>query len=178
MKKILVLGSSGAGKSTFARRLHDILGVKLIHLDQYYWKPNWTRTEKEDWEKKVRELISGDEWIIDGNYRSTLDLRLPQADTIIWLDFPPLVCFWRIMKRRLKKNRTDELDGCQERISFELLKWILWTFPRVNRKDIWQRIKLNKNKKKFHIFNSDKQIEEFFMNLGLRPRKEKSSKGG
>lgn len=127
MKKILIIGSCGAGKSTFAKRLHNVLGVKVIHLDQCYWKSNWTRTEKEEWESKTREFIEGDEWILDGNYRSTLDLRLSQADTVIWLDFSPLICYYRTLKRRFKKNRVDKLDNCDERMTWELMKWVLWT---------------------------------------------------
>jgi adenylate kinase family enzyme len=161
MKKILILGSSGAGKSTLAKRLHEILGIDIIHLDQHYWKPNWTKTESEEWQKKVEELLKKDEWIMDGNYRSTMDLRLPQADIIIWLDFPPIVCLYRILKRRLKNNRVDEIDGCQERISFELLRWILWKFPRENRKDIIKRLEAVKKEKNVFIFKSNEDVESF-----------------
>jgi adenylate kinase family enzyme len=161
MKRILILGSSGAGKSTFAKRLQDVLGIEIIHLDQHYWKPDWIRTESEEWQKKVEELIQGDEWIMDGNYRSTMDLRLPQADTVIWLDFPRLFCLHRILKRRLKNDRVDELDGCRERITFELLQWVLWKFPRENRKDIFKRVEQLKGKKDVYVLKSHKEVESF-----------------
>jgi adenylate kinase family enzyme len=165
MKKILIIGSCGAGKSTFAKRLYGLLGIEIIHLDQYYWKPNWTRTEGEEWQKKVNEFINKEQWIIDGNYRNTMDIRLSQADTIIWLDFLPAVCFYRILKRRFKSNRVDELDGCKERITFELLKWTLWTFPRINKKDIKKRLESSKKGKDIFVLKSNGDVELFLSNL-------------
>lgn len=162
MKKILIFGSCGAGKSTFAKRLHEILDIETIHLDQHYWKPDWTKTESEEWQKRIAELIQGEQWIMDGNYRSTMDIRLPQADTVIWLDFPPAVCFYRLCKRRLKNNRADKLDGCRERVTFELLRWVLWKFPRENRKDIIKRLESVKNEKAIYILRSNEDIESFF----------------
>lgn len=165
MKKILIIGSCGAGKSTLSKRLHKILGIDIIHLDQHYWKPNWTKTDNEEWQKKVEELVKGERWVMDGNYRSTIDQRLPQADTIIWLDFSRWICCYRILKRRWNKNRVDELDNCRERISFNLLKWVLWKFPRDNRKDIIKIVESLKNKKSVHILKSNKDIESFFSDL-------------
>lgn len=165
MKKILILGSCGAGKSTLARKMQSILDIEIIHLDQHYWKPNWTKTESEEWEKKVEELIKGEGWIIDGNYRSTLDIRLPQADAVIWLDFPRVICFGRLLKRRLRKNRVDELFGCKERISFNLLKWVLWKFPRDNRKDIIKRLETIRKEKNVFVLKSNKDVDEFLNNI-------------
>jgi adenylate kinase family enzyme len=165
MKRILIFGSCGAGKSTFAKRLRDILGIEIIHLDQQYWKPNWTRTASGEWQKKVEELIRGDEWIMDGNYRSSMDLRFPKADTVIWLDFSPIICFCRILKRRWKNDRADKLDGCPERITLELLRWVLWKFPRVNRKDILKRVEKLKGKKDVHILKSSKEVKLFLKKI-------------
>lgn len=97
-----------------------------------------------------------------------MDLRLPQADTVIWLDFPPLVCLCRIYKRKWKNNRVDELDNCQERVSFELLKWVLWKFPRDNRKDIIKRLESLKNKKDVYILKSNKEVELFLSGLNKK----------
>src|SRR3989338_1002761 len=117
MKRILVIGSAGAGKSTFAKRLHEKLGLPLIHLDQHYWRPGWVKPEKIEWERKVKELLGGESWIIDGNYRSTLHLRLPAADAIIFLDFSRWRCFWGIVRRRCFKDRQEKLAGSPEQIS-------------------------------------------------------------
>src|SRR5688572_30960534 len=75
MKRILVIGSGGAGKSTFARRLGKILSIEVIHLDSIYWRPGWIETPKQEWKKRVEHLIAGDSWIMDGNYSGTLQLR-------------------------------------------------------------------------------------------------------
>ncbi|MFA5994154.1 MAG: AAA family ATPase [Parcubacteria group bacterium] len=163
MKRILILGSCGAGKSTFAKRLHRSLDIPIIHLDQHYWKPGWTRTESDEWQKKVTNLVKGDQWIMDGNYRSSLDMRLPQVDTVILLDFSPPVCLYRLLKRRIKADRADEIAGCQERISFELLKWVLWTFPRVNRKEIEKKLESSKKQKDIFILRSNKDVDLFLL---------------
>jgi len=163
MKKILILGSCGAGKTTFAKRLHELIGIKIIHLDQCYWKPNWMRTEKDEWENEVKKLIQKEEWIMDVNYRSTLDIRIPAADTIIWLDFSRFVCLWRTIKRKIKNDRFDKLDGCHERINFDFIKWILWNFPRQNRKQllkILREIKLA-GEKEAYVLKSNKEIDLF-----------------
>ena len=75
MRKILVIGSGGAGKSTFAKRLGTHLKIKVIHLDALYWKPGWVETPKAEWLKRVEELLKEGSWIMDGNYSGTLDAR-------------------------------------------------------------------------------------------------------
>ena len=165
MKRILIIGCSGAGKSTFAKKLQGVLDIEVIHLDQHYWKPNWEKTESEEWSKKVAQLMKGEQWIIDGNYRSTFDMRTPLADTIIWLDFPALICLYRACKRRLEQNRVDELEGCKERVSFNLLTWILWKFPTDNRRDLKKRIRNLEKEKKIIILKSNNDIELFLKEI-------------
>jgi len=166
MKKIIILGSSGAGKSTLAKKLQKILGIDIIHLDQYYWKPNWIRSETEEWRNKVKELIKRDAWIMDGNYQSTLDIRLPEADTVIFLNFSAPICFFRALKRRFKQDRQDKIEECKERITFEFAKWVLWDFPRKGRKDIINQLEASGEKKKVLILKSGKDIELFLTGLG------------
>ena len=99
MKKILVIGSSGAGKSTFSRRLSEITGIEIIHLDKLYWKPNWTEPSKDEWKKTLEKAVSKKAWIMDGNYSGTLEMRLPACETVIFLDLPRTVCVYRVIKR-------------------------------------------------------------------------------
>ena len=96
MRRVLVIGSCGAGKSTFSRRLHKLTGLPLLHLDRHYWKPGWVESEVDEWKAKVEELIAGDEWIIDGNYGGTMEMRMRRADTVIWLDLPRYLCTYRV----------------------------------------------------------------------------------
>jgi len=73
MKKVLAIGCYGAGKSTFSKKLQSILKLELIHLDQYYYKPNWEEPEKEQWKQTVNNLVQKPSWIMDGNYKGTLE---------------------------------------------------------------------------------------------------------
>jgi hypothetical protein len=74
MKRIMVIGCCGSGKSTLSLKIQRITGLPLFHLDQYYWQPNWSEPSKEKWEKIVADLANKEEWIIDGNYGGTMDL--------------------------------------------------------------------------------------------------------
>lgn len=119
MQRILVIGSAGSGKSTLSQRLSEQLQLPVIHLDKYYWKPNWVPTPNEDWDKFVLGTTNRDQWIMDGNYTRTLDLRLKRADTVIFLDLSKWLCLYRIIKRRIKyhrKTRADLNEGCPEKL--------------------------------------------------------------
>ena len=119
MNKVLIIGSCGAGKSTLARRLGQRLGLHVIHLDRHYWHPGWQPTPDEVWREVVQGLVQGDRWIIDGNYGGTFDIRFPEADTIIDLDYSTARCLGRAFKRRLLypfRGRPDMNDGCPERL--------------------------------------------------------------
>jgi len=99
MRRVLVIGSGGAGKSTFARRLAQCAGLPLIHLDAIYWKPGWLETPKEEWTQVVESLLAGERWVMDGNYGGTLEQRLASCDTVVFLDLPRSLCLWRAAVR-------------------------------------------------------------------------------
>lgn len=135
MKRILIIGSGGAGKSTFARQLGEILELPVIHLDQAYWKAGWEKPTKEEWSATVQRLIAKDEWIMDGNFGGTLPQRIKRADAIILLDISRWVCLWRVAKRVVKyrgRHRPDMAPGCQERFDLEFIRWI-WKYPAKSR---------------------------------------------
>ncbi len=135
MRKVLIIGSGGAGKSTLARALGAILGVEIIHLDRYFWHPGWVETPREQWREIVASLIARDAWVIDGNYGSTMDIRLPAADTIIFMDFPWWRCLVRVAIRRMRHrgtSRPDVAPGCPEKLDWAFLKWI-WRYPKTRR---------------------------------------------
>jgi len=99
MDRILIIGSSGAGKTTLATWLGRRLDLPVIHLDFHYWRSNWTVPLAEEWRARVSELVQGDKWVMDGNFGGSLNIRLPACDTITFLDFPRRISLWRILKR-------------------------------------------------------------------------------
>ena len=106
MKRIMIIGCPGSGKSTFARALAKKTGLPLHYLDMMYWNPDRTTKPKEEFRTALRETVRLPEWIIDGNYGSTLELRMEACDTVIFLDYPVEVCIAGVEERR-GKPRAD-----------------------------------------------------------------------
>ena len=106
MKKVIVIGCPGSGKSTVSRTLHNKTGIPLYHLDMMYWNADKTTVEKSVFLERLSDVLEKDEWIIDGNYSSTMELRMAACDTVIFLDYPLDVCLDGIRERR-GKPRSD-----------------------------------------------------------------------
>lgn len=102
MKKVIVIGCPGSGKSTLARALHEKTGIPLYYLDRMFWNADKTTVEKTVFLARLSEVLEKDEWIIDGNYSSTMPLRMAACDTVIFLDYPPEICLEGIRVRRGK----------------------------------------------------------------------------
>jgi adenylate kinase family enzyme len=135
MNRIMVMGvSAGVGKSTFARKLGELLEVSVYHLDALYWKPEWKEASLEEFADDQQKIVSLDQWIIEGNYSNTYDIRVQNADTIIYLELPLIVCLYRVFKRWIQnigKTRPDMGEGCKEKLDFQFLKFICTTYyPR------------------------------------------------
>src|SRR5215210_4030168 len=163
MRRVLVIGSGGAGKSTVAKRLGKLLDIEVKHLDKSYWQPGWTEPSKEDWLQKVTELTSGDSWIIDGNYGGTLEFRIQRCDTIIFLDMPRLLCLWRVTKRRLvyrKRSRPDMAEGCPERFNWEFVEWI-WNYSRSSRPKVVRLLREYSATKQIVWLRSRADVEKY-----------------
>ena len=102
----MVIGCPGSGKSTFSRALHKVMGIPLYHLDMMYWNPDKTTVEKTVFREKLLQVMSEEYWIIDGNYASTMEMRMMACDTVFFLDYPSEICLDGIRSRR-GKPRTD-----------------------------------------------------------------------
>jgi len=167
MNRIMIIGCCGAGKSTLAAKLHKILGLELIHLDQHYWQPEWTETSQDEWLPIVEKLVQKDKWIIDGNYGSSMEIRIKRADTIIWLDYSTSKCLSRVIKRVWKyhgKERPDMPSGCRERFDADFLLYVA-TFKWNKYPAIKKRLsRLNENQQ-LYIFKNDSETNEFLKNL-------------
>jgi len=166
-KRTMVIGCGGSGKTSLACEIGQILGIDVIHLDLLFWKPGWVETEKSKWKQLVKEVSSRKQWIIDGNYGGTIDVRLLTADTVIFLDVSRFLCLWRVIKRRILfhgKTRPDISEGCPESLSWEFIKWI-WRFPKLKRPEIFEKLNGCRDKKKVVVLHSNKEIKLFLKDL-------------
>ncbi len=128
MRRVLVIGPCGAGKSTLSVELGRRLALPVHHLDRLHWHPGWVEGDKDKLIEQVAAITADDRWLIDGNYGSTMARRLARADTIVYLDFPIRLCFWRALKRIWTwrgRSRPDMTEGCPERFDLEFLLYIL-----------------------------------------------------
>jgi adenylate kinase family enzyme len=168
MKRVLVIGSGGAGKTTFATALAAQTGLPLIHLDRIYWRPGWVETPKAEWEAAVREMIAAERWILDGNYGGTLPERLDACDTVIFFDFPRLVCLRQVLARRLRhigRGRVDLAERCPERLTWSFLVWI-WTYPAKRRAGILARLGKLRPDQRAVVLRSRAEVERFLETVG------------
>jgi adenylate kinase family enzyme len=170
MKRILVIGSGGAGKSTLARRLADRTGLPLVHLDALFWRAGWRKTSKQEWTRTVEELVQRDAWVMDGNYGGTLDRRLEAADTVIFLDLSRWTCLRRAVKRRIQfhgRSRPDVAKGCSEQLTWEFLRWV-WNYPKKHRPKLLTKLAELASDKNVVVLRSPAEVEGFLTSLPSR----------
>ena len=117
MKKVIVIGCPGSGKTTFAEKLNTLTGLPLFYLDAIWHNPDKTHISREDFDKRMEEISKSDKWIIDGNYGSTMEMRIKECDTVFFLDYPTNVCIEGIESRKgqlrsdmpwIENGNTDE----------------------------------------------------------------------
>ncbi len=163
----MVIGCCGAGKSTLSKKLHEALKLPLHHLDSHYWKPNWTETPRSEWEPIVRELAAKESWIIDGNYGSTLDIRIARADTIIYMDYKTPTCLYRVISRTVKnygKRRFDMAEGCPERLDINFLHYVA-TYNLLRRKSQLAKVDKVSKEKTCIILKNNREVDMFLESL-------------
>jgi adenylate kinase family enzyme len=163
MRRILIVGNSGAGKSTLARRLGDKLGLPVVHLDVLFWKPGWVESDKAEFHASIAAFQAKDAWISDGNFGGSWHLRMPAADTIIWIDQPPWLCLvraiWRVLQYR-DGARPDMAEGCRERVDLKFYRFIL-TYDRKVRPRLQAALAQHGAHARIVRLRSDREIEDF-----------------
>jgi adenylate kinase family enzyme len=163
MKKIMVIGSAGSGKTYFSRKLSEKLGIPLIHLDKIYWRPRWEEPTKEEWRTMLEKELSRDSWIIDGNYGATIEMRLAACDTVFFLDIRRTLCMWRVIRRTfrfIKRSRPDMAENCPERLNLEFLSFI-WNYPERSKPKIERLLNSAEKEKKIFRLRSPRQVRRF-----------------
>ncbi|MBQ7044224.1 MAG: AAA family ATPase [Clostridia bacterium] len=166
MKKIMVIGCPGSGKSTFSRELHKITSIPLFHLDMMNWNADRTTVEKSVFRERLINTIKKSEWIIDGNYGSTIELRLNECDTVIFLDYPLDVCLNGIKERRGKERadmpwKEDENEEDAEFIEF-IKNYNTQSRPKVM--ELFEKY----SDRNIFIFTSRNEADEFLKSLDYK----------
>lgn len=159
MKKVIVIGSPGAGKSTFARKLRDKTNLPLYYLDMLWHKADKTTVSQEEFDTRLCEILQQEQWIIDGNYSRTLEMRLQVCDTVFLLDFPVEVCLSGV-ESRIGKKRVD-MPWIETEFDEEFKQWIL-DFPNIRLPQIYTLLEKYKENKEIVIFNSREEADAYF----------------
>ena len=170
-QRILIIGNSGSGKSTFGKFLSEKLNLPLIHLDKYFWKPGWKLPEQNEWTESVRELISDDRWIIEGNYYRTFMIRALRTDLIYFFDYSTVLCLYRIHKRVIKSKlkleiREDMAEGCEEKWADSEFVNFVRRYKKVTRPKMFAVLdEINFNKNNLVVFKNRKEFKAYIKYL-------------
>ena len=163
MKKVIVIGCPGSGKSTVSRALHNKSGIPLYHLDMMYWNADKTTVEKSVFLERLSAVLEKDKWIIDGNYGSTMELRMAACDTVIFLDYPLDVCLAGIKERR-GKPRSD-MPWCDTEEDAEFIEFIK-SYNEQQKPKVLELLE-KYGDKKIVVWESREQSEAFLSQLSL-----------
>jgi adenylate kinase family enzyme len=168
-KKILIVGCSGTGKSTLSRQLGLLLEIPVVHLDRMFWRPGWQNISRQQLRELMIPAMERPSWIIDGNFQSTLELRMQYADTVIFLDYPRRVFMTSVLKRIWQTYGTSRADlrpGCPEKLDWEFLRWV-WNFQRDEMPELRKHLQLAPSGLQFfHLTNRNqlKQVKKELLN--------------
>lgn len=161
MKKVIVIGCPGSGKSTFSRALHEIVGIPLYHLDMMYWNADRTTVEKSVFLERLHAVLEKDRWIVDGNYGSTMELRVKACDTVFFLDFPLDVCLEGIRARRGKPR--NDMPWIEREEDAEFMEFVK-CYDQQQKPTVLALLEKYHDKNTI-LFSSREQADEFLRSL-------------
>ncbi len=176
MDKIVIIGSPGAGKSTLARKLGRKLHIKVVHLDRKFWQPGWKEKPRDKRIEILEKLVEVKQWIIEGTYLGSSEPRLKAADAIIFLDFAPLLCLWRIINRHREYHRHPRHDipeGCHDKLNLIRILKVL-VFPFRGKRTLEKKLSIYHSKQIIRL-HSPKEVDDFLAKLEPRSEKERQA---
>lgn len=162
MKKVIVIGCPGSGKTTFAEKLNKLTGLPLYYLDAIWHKPDKTHIPREEFDQRISEIFATPEWIIDGNYNRTIEMRLKECDTVFLFDLPTEVCLQGATER-IGKGRYD-LPWIEKELDPEFEGFIK-NFEKTYLPKIYELIEKHKAEKQIVIFKSRKEADEYIKRI-------------
>jgi len=165
MQRVLVMGCSGSGKSTFGRQLADRLGLPFVSIDQIFWQPGWREPKPEEFAAKMTLEAEKPAWVMDGNYtrNGAGELRRARADTIVWFDLPRWVCMLSIIHRSAAsygKVRPEMAPGCPEKFDWEFWRYV-WTYRATQRPKLLAYFSALRADQRLETFTARAQVVEF-----------------
>lgn len=166
-QRIMIIGQPGAGKSTLARAIGDILQLPVVHIDRIHWQPGWKERPSEEKSALCQEVHQQQEWIFEGGHSKTWPERLHRADTLIWLNFPLSVRAWRVVMRTIKhrgRSRPDLPDNCPEHFNWEFTHWI-WSTRNTGRNKMQAFYEAAPDSKEKYQLRSQQEVDQFLHDL-------------
>lgn len=162
MKRAVVIGCSGSGKSVFSRKLLDVTGLTLYYLDMIWHKPDGTNISREEFDEKLRSIMSRDSWIIDGNYQRTLETRIKACDTVFLFDLPTETCIGGALSRIGKKR--EDMPWFENELDPQFRQWIE-SFRENQLPEIYKLLEKYKNGRQIVVFRTREQADKFIEKL-------------
>jgi len=164
MNRVAIVGSGGSGKSHLARELGRILDAPVTHLDAVYFDDEWNPLPQDKFEAAQRELVARPRWVIDGNYNSTLQVRLAACDTVVMMDVPTWMALWGIVSRQVRHGAGQHASGVYNRITWDVVRYVA-TYRRRMRPRVLAKIRQYAAGKNVVFLTSRRQARRWLAQL-------------
>ncbi|STX51310.1 DNA topology modulation protein [Legionella busanensis] len=159
--RIMIMGRSGSGKSTFAYQLHQQTHLPLYHLDKYFFTDYWVERNYQEFLSIQQSFVNQEQWIIDGNSTKSFEMRYKRATLCLYFNYPKMLCYWRVLKRFFYKDKRidDRATNCHEKVSWSLLKY-MWGFEK-RVQTLLKQLQQNYPQTLFIEIHSDRELKQF-----------------